>query len=64
MMADTLKETTLDPEGRRLLKVTVPEDAQELTDDVISELMGRDASARFDFIMQHAKFVEEEELDI
>ena len=64
MMADTLKETTLDPEGRRLLKVAVPEEAAEKTDDVISELMGRDASARFDFIMKRAQFVEEEALDI
>ena len=64
MMADTLKETTLDPEGRRLLKVDVPHEARETTDEVISELMGRDASARFDFIMERAQFVEEEELDI
>lgn len=64
MMADTLRETTLDPEGRRLLKVDIPEGAEALTDEVISELMGRDASARFDFIMERAQFVEEEALDI
>ncbi|MFB6263486.1 MAG: type IIA DNA topoisomerase subunit B, partial [Bradymonadaceae bacterium] len=64
MMADTLKETTLSPENRRLLEVTVPDHAREETDQTLSELMGRDASARFDFIMRHARFVEREELDI
>ncbi len=69
MMADTLRETTLDPEGRRLLQVEVA-DAEEAdgdespTDRVISQLMGRDASERFDFIMSHARFVEGEALDI
>jgi len=64
MMADTLRETTLDPEGRRLLRVDIPEEAEATTDTVISELMGRDASARFDFIMERAQFVEGEALDI
>jgi len=32
------------------------------TDRVISELMGKDASARFDFIMSHAE--EAEEIDV
>jgi DNA gyrase subunit B/topoisomerase-4 subunit B len=69
MMADTLRETTLDPEGRRLLQVEVAdaedgEGDESPTDRVISELMGRDASKRFDFIMSHARFVEGEALDI
>jgi len=58
MMAKTLKETTLDPEQRRLLKVVVHEDDAELTDTTISDLMGRDASVRFDYIMNHAAEVE------
>ncbi len=64
MMADTLRETTLSPENRRLLKVVVPDEFREETDQTISELMGRDASKRFDFIMKRAHFIEEEELDI
>ncbi len=59
MMANTLKETTLDPEKRRLLKVRVQADDQEITDRVISDLMGRDASVRFDFIMENAEMLEE-----
>lgn len=62
MMASTLKETTLDVERRRLLKVTIPKDEEDLTEQVISDLMGKDASVRFDFIMSHAD--ELEELDV
>ncbi|MFW5967553.1 MAG: DNA gyrase/topoisomerase IV subunit B [Persicimonas sp.] len=64
MMADTLRETTLDPEKRRLLQVTVPEESAEETDEVIGDLMGRDASVRFEFIMTNAEMVESEELDV
>ena len=59
MMANTLKKTTLDPDHRRLLRVTVPEEVHETTDQVIGDLMGRDASVRFEFIMEHADNVEE-----
>ncbi len=54
MMAATLKETTLDPTKRRLLRVMVPEDVRRETDKVIGQLMGKDASLRFDFIMENA----------
>ncbi|MDX1683053.1 MAG: toprim domain-containing protein, partial [Phycisphaeraceae bacterium] len=60
MMPKVLWETTLDPDRRRLLEVTI-EDALE-TDRVISDLMGKDASARFDFIMARAE--EAEALDV
>ena len=59
MMAQTLKETTLDPDRRRLLKVVIPSDLRNDTEQVICDLMGRDASVRFDFIMEHAEDVEE-----
>ncbi|NNF57945.1 MAG: DNA gyrase subunit B [Rhodothermaceae bacterium] len=59
MMPATLKETTLDPKKRRLLRVTIPDDALIATEMTISDLMGKDASARFDFIMNRAADVEE-----
>ncbi|TXD37366.1 type IIA DNA topoisomerase subunit B [Lujinxingia vulgaris] len=59
MMADTLKATTLDPEQRRLLKVVVRDEHRDDTDQVIGELMGKDASLRFDFIMENARYVDE-----
>jgi len=47
-----LWETTLNPKTRRLLRVDI--DDQLETDRVMSDLMGRDASARFRFIMDRA----------
>jgi DNA gyrase subunit B len=57
MMPKTLWETTLNPRTRRLLRVEVSD--QIVTDRVINELMGKDASARFRFIMDRAEAVEE-----
>jgi DNA gyrase subunit B len=60
MMPKVLWETTLNPRTRRLLRVEVSD--QIVTDRVINELMGKDASARFRFIMERAD--EAEELDV
>jgi DNA gyrase subunit B len=60
MMPKVLWETTLNPRTRRLLRVEIGD--QIVTDRVINELMGRDASARFKFIMERAD--EAEELDV
>jgi len=60
MMPKVLWETTLNPRTRRLLRVEVTD--QLVTDRVINELMGKDASARFRFIMERAD--EAEELDV
>ncbi len=53
MMPKVLWETTLNPRTRRLLRVDVSD--QLVTDRVINELMGKDASARFRFIMDRAE---------
>ena len=60
MMPKVLWETTLNPRTRRLLRVEVTD--QIATDRIINELMGKDASARFRFIMERAE--EAEELDV
>ena len=60
MMPKVLWETTLNPKTRRLLRVEVSD--QIVTDRIINELMGKDASARFRFIMERAE--EAEELDV
>jgi DNA gyrase subunit B len=60
MMPRVLWETTLNPRTRRLLRVEVTD--QIVTDRVINELMGKDASARFRFIMERAD--QAEELDV
>jgi DNA gyrase subunit B/topoisomerase-4 subunit B len=62
MMPATLKETTLDPKKRRLLQVTIPDTERMLTERTISELMGKDASARYRLIVENA--AEVEDLDV
>ena len=53
MMPKVLWETTLNPATRRLLRVAIADNVR--TDRAINELMGRDASARFRFIMDRAE---------
>ena len=53
MMPRVLWETTLNPRTRRLLRVQIAD--QIVTDRVINELMGKDPSARFRFIMDRAE---------
>jgi DNA gyrase subunit B/topoisomerase-4 subunit B len=60
MMPKVLWETTLNPRTRRLLRVEITD--QIVTDRIINELMGKDASARFRFIMERAE--EAQELDV
>jgi DNA gyrase subunit B/topoisomerase-4 subunit B len=60
MMPKVLWETTLNPKTRRLLRVEIADHI--VTDRVINELMGKDASARFRFIMDRAE--DAEELDL
>ena len=57
MMPKVLWETTLNPRTRRLLRVEVAD--QIVTDRVINELMGKDAGARFRFIMERVEEVQE-----
>jgi DNA gyrase subunit B len=52
MQPEELRQTTLDPHSRRMLKVTI-ENAEE-TDRILGELMGKDVEARFKFIMERA----------
>ncbi len=54
MPAKLLYETTLDPNRRRLLRVTVPEDDRTYTESTVSDLMGKEPEARFRFIMAEA----------
>jgi DNA gyrase subunit B len=62
MSADELKETTLDVSKRRLMRVIIDEEVG--TDQVINDLMGKDAGARFRFIMDRAAEADAEALDV
>ena len=64
MLASQLKETTMDPSKRMLLRVVVLEDDRTKTDSSVERLMGNKPEARFEFIQERAEFADEEMLDV
>src|ERR1700686_2379005 len=64
MMAAQLKETTMDPRKRTLLRVVLVNEDREDTADAVERLMGTKAEARFAFIQEKAEFANEEMLDL
>jgi topoisomerase-4 subunit B len=59
MMAAQLKETTMDPRKRTLLKVVVDNEDREETADCVERHMGNKPEARYAFIQQSAAFASE-----
>ena len=65
MMPNQLKETTMNPKTRRLIRVELPPRTEEGAEDaektrtLVSELMGKKPEFRFKFITEHAKFVKD-----
>ena len=66
MMPAQLRETTMDPRSRSLLRVVItePDSADRVneikeTETLVEKLMGRKAELRFQFIQENAKFVQE-----
>ncbi len=59
MDAKDLKETTMDPKTRRLIRVTIDEDEPGETSDLVERLMGKKPELRFQYIEENARFVEE-----
>jgi len=64
MMPAQLKETTMDPTKRSLLRVVLLADDREGTADSVERLMGTKAEARFAFISDKAEFASEDLLDV
>jgi len=64
MMAPQLKDTTMDPKKRTLLRVVLLADDREGTADSVKRLMGTKAEARFAFIQEKAEFADEGQLDV
>ena len=54
-----LKETTMDPKRRVLLRVLAPPEARAETAEIVESLMGRKPELRFRFIQDHASSVQE-----
>ena len=64
MMPAQLKETTMDPTKRTMLRVVLLPDDREGTADSVERLMGTKAEARFAFISDKAEFASEDLLDV
>ena len=62
MLPAQLKETTMDPSKRTLLRVEIVDHADGETADAVNRLMGNKPEARFNFIQENAEFVDD--LDI
>ncbi len=59
MDAKDLKETTMDPKTRKLIRVTIDEDIPGETGDLVERLMGKKPELRFEYIQENARFVED-----
>jgi topoisomerase-4 subunit B len=59
MPPQQLKETTMDPNRRTLLKVVAAAEERAATNELVESLMGRRPELRFQFIQERAKTVEE-----
>ena len=59
MDAKDLKDTTMDPKSRTLIRVSIDEDEPGETSDLVERLMGKKPELRFQYIQENARFVEE-----
>ena len=59
MDAKDLKETTMDPATRKLIRVSIDEDEPGETGHLVERLMGKKPELRYQYIQENAKFVEE-----
>jgi topoisomerase-4 subunit B len=64
MMAAQLKETTMDPGKRTLLRVILADKEMKPTAKAVERLMGTKAEARFEFIQEKAEFASADLLDV
>ncbi len=59
MDAKDLKETTMNPKTRKLIRVSIDDDEGGETGDLVERLMGKKPELRFEYIQENARFVEE-----
>ena len=58
MNPSQLKETTMNPTTRKLIKVIAPADNLEATTNLVVNLMGKNPEPRFEYIINNAAFVD------
>ena len=56
MDAKDLKETTMDPASRKLIRVTIDDEEPGETGDLVERLMGKKPELRFQYIQENARF--------
>ena len=59
MDAKDLKDTTMNPATRKLIRVTIDDEFPNETGDLVERLMGKKPEMRFQYITENARFVEE-----
>ncbi|MGR3553729.1 DNA topoisomerase IV subunit B [Paracoccus sp. (in: a-proteobacteria)] len=59
MDAKDLKDTTMNPKTRKLIRVSIDDDEGGETGDLVERLMGKKPELRFEYIQENARFVEE-----
>ncbi|WP_108502266.1 DNA topoisomerase IV subunit B [Paracoccus indicus] len=59
MDAKDLKDTTMNPATRKLIRVSIDDDEGGETGDLVERLMGKKPELRFQYIQENAQFVEE-----
>ena len=64
MMPAQLKETTMNPAKRTVLRIRLAEEERQTTSKVVDQLMGTKPEARFNFIPERAEFASDELLDV
>ena len=64
MDAKDLKDTTMNPKTRKLIRVSIDDEEGGETGDLVERLMGKKPELRFQFIQENAQFADAEELDV
>ena len=59
MDAKDLKQTTMDPISRKLIRVSIDEEKPGETGDLVDRLMGKKPELRYQYIQSNARFVNE-----
>ena len=65
MNPSQLRETTMDPKSRSLIRITLPHEyqRQQAVKERVEQLMGKSPEARYRFIQEHATTLDEEAID-
>ena len=58
MMASQLKDTTMNPKTRKMIRITIDDDNLPSTEALVGTLMGKRADLRYQYIQDNAQFID------